>query len=68
MTDWKFKARVVKKPPLREYKNARGAGKIMNIDLIDREGTMIQATMFNETADKWFDKVHEDKIYIFANG
>jgi replication factor A1 len=40
-TDWKFKARVVKKPPLREYKNDRGHGKIMNLDLIDREGTMI---------------------------
>ena len=40
-SDWKFKARVVKKPPLRNYKNARGEGKIMSIDLIDREGTMI---------------------------
>lgn len=40
-TDWRIKARVVKKPPLREYKNARGNGKIMNIDVIDKEGTMI---------------------------
>jgi len=68
VTDWRIKARVVKKPPLREYKNAKGPGKIMNIDVIDREGTMIQATMFNETADKWFDKIHENKIYIIANG
>jgi len=56
-SDWRFKARVLKKPPLREYKNAKGNGKIMSLDLIDREGTMIQATMFNETAVKWYDKI-----------
>lgn len=60
--------RVVKKPPLREYKNDRGQGKIMGLDLIDREGTLIQATMFNETADKWFDKIQENKVYVIANG
>jgi len=40
----------------------------MSIDLIDREDTMIQATMFNETANKWYPKVEENKVYIFANG
>lgn len=40
-TDWRFKARVVKKPAIREYKNAKGEGKIMNLDLIDRDGTLI---------------------------
>ena len=24
--------------------------------------------MFNETADRWFDKIEENKIYVFANG
>lgn len=24
--------------------------------------------MFNETADKWFVKIQEDKVYIFAKG
>jgi replication factor A1 len=40
-TDWRFKARIVKKPPMREYRNQKGTGKILNIDLLDREGTMI---------------------------
>jgi len=35
--DFRFKARVVKKPPLREYRNDKGQGKIMNLDLIDKE-------------------------------
>ena len=50
--DWCIKARIVKKADLRSYKNARGEGTILNLDLIDREGTMIQATAFNETANK----------------
>ena len=51
-TDWCIKARVLKKAPLRSYRNAKGEGVILNIDLIDREGTMIQATAFGETANK----------------
>jgi ssDNA-binding replication factor A large subunit len=39
--DWRIKARVVKKPPIRTYKNAKGEGQILTVDLIDREGTMI---------------------------
>ena len=49
--DWVIKARVVKKGEIRNWKNAKGEGKLFNIDLIDREGTLIQATAFNETAD-----------------
>ena len=29
---------------------------------------MIQATMFNETAEKWNSKLEENKVYVFANG
>lgn len=37
--DLSFKARVIKKPALRSYKNEKGDGKIFTIDLIDKEGT-----------------------------
>ena len=40
-TDWCIKARVLKKADMRTYKNAKGEGVILNMDLIDREGTMI---------------------------
>jgi replication factor A1 len=53
---------------VREYKNDKGVGKIMKLELIDREGTMIEATMFNEVVDKWMNKTEENKVYIFANG
>ena len=51
-TDWRIKARVLKKADLRSYRNAKGEGVILNLDLIDREGTMIQATAFNDTAKR----------------
>lgn len=51
-TDWVIKARIMKKGNMRTWKNDRGEGTIMNIDLIDREGTLIQATGFNETANR----------------
>jgi len=53
---------------MRPYKNDRGEGQIFNFDLIDRDGTMIQATMFNEVAIKWFDQLQENKVYIFSGG
>jgi replication factor A1 len=60
---------MVKKPAtMRPYKNDRGEGQIFNFDLIDRDGTMIQATMFNEVAIKWFDQLQENKVYIFSGG
>jgi replication factor A1 len=37
--DWKIKARVTKKQAMKSYKNARGEGHILNIELIDSQGT-----------------------------
>lgn len=40
-TDWVIKARVVKKGEVRTWKNARGEGQLVSMDLVDREGTLI---------------------------
>ena len=37
--DWKIKARITKKHMIKTWKNARGEGQIMNIELIDGSGT-----------------------------
>ena len=37
---------------MRKWKNQRGEGTLLSFDLVDREGTLIQATCFNETAIK----------------
>jgi len=66
--DWKIKARVTKKAPLRTWNNSKGTGKLLNIDLVDREGTGIQATFFNDAADKFNNMIEQGQCYLFANG
>lgn len=41
---------------------------MLNIDLIDGYGTMIQATFFNETVDKFFHTLRENAVYLLSNG
>lgn len=66
--DWVIKARVVKKGDMRNWRNSRGEGRLFSIDLIDRDGTLIQATAFNEQADKFHDMLEPDQVYTFMNG
>ncbi len=39
--DWRIKARVIKKSERRTWKNDRGEGYLMNVDLMDEEGSQI---------------------------
>jgi ssDNA-binding replication factor A large subunit len=36
--------------------------------LIDQQGTQIQATFFNDQADKYDDFLKENCVYLFSNG
>ncbi len=66
--DWCIKARITKKNDVRSWKNQRGEGHLLNIDLIDKEGTRIQATSFNETAHKFDRELEENQVYTFEGG
>ena len=37
--DWKIKARITKKHPIKEWRNAKSNGKLLNIEIIDNQGT-----------------------------
>lgn len=67
-SDFVIKARVVKKGTVRTYKNQRGEGQLINFDLVDREGTLIQATVFGQAATRYSDTLVPNKVYTFANG
>ncbi len=67
-TDWRVKARLTKKNPLREWTNAKGTGCLLNVELMDKEGTQIQATFFNDGARKYDPLLTENKVYLFSNG
>ena len=67
-SDWCIKARITKKNELRHWKNARGEGHLLGLDLIDKEGTRIQATCFNDVAHKYDAELEENQVYTFENG
>jgi replication factor A1 len=46
-TDWRIKVRVTKKYAIKSWNNARGSGELMNVDMMDYEGTQIQGTFYN---------------------
>ena len=66
--DWRIKARVIKKSERRTWKNERGEGYLMNVDLMDEEGSQIQATLFKEMVDKFCDKLIEGNVYMMSGG
>ena len=53
---------------MRPWKNTRGEGKLFNIELCDIQGTLIQATAFNDTAEKFYDMIEENQVYTFTGG
>lgn len=66
--DWALKVRVTRKYPMRQWNNARSQGELFSCDLIDRSDCQIQATFFNEGARKYFEDIHEGKIYRMSGG
>lgn len=66
--NWTIKVRLTSKGNLRTYKNARGEGCVFNVELTDQDGTQIQATMFNEAANKFYNKFELGKVYYIAKG
>ncbi|KAF8041574.1 hypothetical protein BT93_A0234 [Corymbia citriodora subsp. variegata] len=63
-----IKVRVMSKGRRRTYSNARGEGFYFNVKLTDEDGTQIQATMFNEAARKFYDKLEMGKVYYISRG
>lgn len=66
--DWTVKARVIKKFPIKTWQKEANSGKLMNIEIVDSEGTAINCTLFNDAVDKFADELEEQRIYVFSKG
>jgi len=66
--NFKIKVRCTRKGTMREWNNDRGSGKLFSVDLLDSQGTEIQATCFNDVADKFFPMFEEGKVYVMSKG
>lgn len=58
---WTIKARVVNKSDVRTWSNAKGEGKLFSVTLLDDSGE-IKATGFNDSVDKLYPLLEEDKV------
>lgn len=63
---WTIKARVTQKGSVKEWKNARGEGKLFSFTVLDESGD-IRATCFKEDVDKFFDLIEPGKAYYISN-
>ncbi|QDZ17528.1 replication protein A [Chloropicon primus] len=63
---WTIRARVANKSNMRTYKSAKGDGNLFNVEFIDEEGTRIEATLWREVAQKYFENIEEGKVYYIS--
>lgn len=66
--DFKIKVRVTRKGPIRTWNNDKGSGQLFSVDFLDMQGGEIQATCFNDVAEKFFPIFEEDKVFIISKG
>lgn len=59
---WTIEAAVTFKSEIKSYKNAKGEGKLFNVQFLDDSGE-IRATAFNEQVDKFYDLLEVGKTY-----
>ncbi|CUM65609.1 uncharacterized protein PRCAT00003257001 [Priceomyces carsonii] len=63
--NWTIKARVSYKGDIKTWSNARGEGKLFNVNFLD-ESDEIRATAFNEVADTCYKLLEEGKVYYVS--
>lgn len=66
--NWTVKVRVTKMGQIKNYKNTRGEGRVVSLELIDEEGTQIMGALFNQAIDAHFNKIQEGGVYLITNG
>lgn len=64
---WLIKVRIIKKRPFKYWNNKKGSGKLFSFDAMDQSSS-ICITAFNDLADKFFEKIEEDKVFTISNG
>lgn len=67
-TPWTVKVKLSNKGNVREYKSARGPGKVCSVDFVDEEGTAIGATLWREAIEKYDSVLEVGKVYYVSKG
>lgn len=64
---WNIKGRVTSKSGIREYSNAKGAGKLFSFSIADKTGE-VKVTAFNADCDRVFPVIEPNKVYLMSRG
>lgn len=65
---WTVKARVIHKGEVKTWQNDRGAGKLLNIDILDAEGSKMRVVMFNNEVEVFEPLLQQGHSYFFQKG
>lgn len=65
---WTIRARVATKSDMRTFRNAKGEGQLMTVDLVDSEQSEMRATFFGSAAQKFFPILTVGKVFNFSRG
>lgn len=64
---WTIKGRIIRKTEMRKFKGSNKEGSVFSVVIKDESRT-IQATFFNDAAEKFYDFLKEGKVYSFSDG
>ena len=68
ISNWTIKGRVTMKK-IQRYSNAKNPdGRILKLEICDKDKQTIQASLFNQDCDRWDPVVQEKKVYAFSQG
>lgn len=62
---WSIKVRCTNKSNIRTYNNAKGGGRLFNVEFLDSSGE-IRCTGFNEAVDKYYEMLEIDSVYYVS--
>ena len=65
---WTIRARVTSKSQLRTFTKGSNTGKVFSVNLLDKAGGEIKASLFNVAVDQYFEKLKIGKCYTFSRG
>ena len=65
---WTVKCRVIHKGDVKNWKNERGEGKLLSIDILDSEGSKMRVTMFGPEVDMFEPQLQQGKMYFISKG
>lgn len=67
---WSINAKVTSKGPKRSFtkQNTGMSQSVFSAELVDQQGTAIEATFWRDAADRYYDTLEEGKVYTFSRG